>query len=113
VPRHFLQVLSGSYRPAFTNGSGRLELAHAIVSKSNPITPRVMINRIWLHHFGEGFVPTPDDLGTMSEDPSHPELLDYLSSRFVEEGWSIKTIPRLIILSRVSMAVRACNPRYA
>jgi cytochrome c553 len=113
VPRHFLQVLSGPYRPAFTNGSGRLDLAHAIVSKSNPITPRVMINRIWLHHFGEGFVPTPDDLGTMSEDPSHPELLDYLASQFVEEGWSIKKIHRLIMLSSVYQESSANNPRYS
>lgn len=113
VPRRFLEVLSGPYRPAFTNGSGRLELAHAIVSKSNPMTPRVMINRIWLHHFGEGFVPTPDDLGTMSELPSHPELLDYLASRFVEEGWSIKKIHRLIMLSSVYQESSANNPRYA
>jgi hypothetical protein len=113
VPRHFLEVLSGPYRPAFTNGSGRLDLAHAIVSKSNPTTPRVMINRIWLHHFGEGFVPTPDDLGTMSEPPSHPELLDYLASRFVEEGWSIKKIHRLIMLSNVYQESSANNPRFA
>jgi hypothetical protein len=113
VPRHFLEVLSGPVRPAFTNGSGRLELAHAIVSKSNPTTPRVMINRIWLHHFGEGFVPTPDDLGTMSESPSHPELLDYLASRFVEEGWSIKKMQRLIMLSSVYQESSDNNPRFA
>src|ERR1044071_6510551 len=63
VPRRFLEVLSGSVRPAFTNGSGRLDLAWAIVSKQNPITPRVLANRIWLHHFGEGLVATPDDFG--------------------------------------------------
>ena len=113
VPRRFLEVLSGPYRPAFTNGSGRMELAHAIVNKSNPLTPRVMINRIWQHHFGEGFVPTPDDFGTMSEPPSHPELLDYLASRFVEEGWSMKKIHRLIMLSSVYQQSSANNPRYA
>src|SRR5204863_6535816 len=113
VPRQFLEVLSGPYRPAFTNGSGRLDLAHAIVSKNTAITPRVMLNRIWLHHFGEGFVPTPDDLGTMSEPPSHPELLDYLASRFVEEGWSIKKMHRLIMLSAVYQQSTANNPRYA
>jgi hypothetical protein len=113
VPRRFLEVLNGPYRPAFTNGSGRLELAHAIVNKSNPITPRVMVNRIWLHHFGEGFVSTPDDLGTMSEAPSHPELVDYLASRFVEEGWSIKKMHRLIMLSSVYQESTANNPRYA
>src|SRR5258707_13427959 len=72
-----------------------------------------MINRIWLHHFGEGFVPTPDDLGTMSEAPSHPELIDYLASRFVEEGWSIKNIHRLIMVSSVYQQSSANNPRYA
>jgi hypothetical protein len=113
VPRQFLEVLSGSYRPPFTNGSGRLDLAWAIVSKSNPMTPRVMINRIWLHHFGEGFVTTPDDFGTMSEPPSHPELVDYLASRFVEEGWSIKKVHRLIMLSSVYQQSSANNPRFA
>jgi hypothetical protein len=113
APRHFLEVLSGPNRPAYTNGSGRLELAWSIVSKSNPTTPRVMINRIWLHHFGEGFVSTPDDLGTMSEPPSHPELLNYLASRFVEEGWSIKKVHRLIMLSSVYQESSANNPRFA
>jgi hypothetical protein len=113
VPRHFLEVLSGPVRPAFTNGSGRLELSHAIVSKSNPITARVMVNRLWQHHFGEGFVPTPDDLGTMSEAPSHPELLDYLAARFVEDGWSIKKMHKLIMLSSAYQQSSANNPRYA
>jgi len=113
VPRHFVEVLAGASRPAFTNGSGRLDLAWAIVGKNNPLTPRVMINRIWLHHFGEGFVPTPDDLGTMSEPPSHPELLDYLAATFVEEGWSIKKIHRLIMLSSVYQESSANNPRFA
>ncbi len=113
VPRQFLEILSGSYRPPFTNGSGRLDLAWAITSKHNPMTPRVMINRIWLHHFGEGFVPTPDDLGTMSEPPSHAELLDYLASRFVDEGWSIKNIHRLIMLSSVYQESSDNNPRYS
>jgi len=113
APRHFLEVLSGNVRPAFTNGSGRLDLAWAITSKSNPLTPRVMMNRVWLHHFGEGFVPTPDDLGTMSESPSHPELLDYLASRFEEEVWSLKKMHRLLMLSSVYQESSANNPRYA
>jgi len=113
APRRFLEVLWGSSRPAFTNGSGRLDLAHAIVSAKTPITPRVMVNRIWMHHFGEGFVPTPDDLGTMSEPPSHPELIDYLAARFVEEGWSIKKMHRLIMLSSVYQESSVNNPRYA
>ncbi len=113
VPRRFVEVLSGSFRPAFTNGSGRLQLAHAIATTNNPATARVMMNRLWLHHFGEGFVPTPDDFGTMSESPSHPELLDYLASRFMEEGWSIKKMHREIMLSSVYQQSSANNPRYA
>jgi hypothetical protein len=113
VPRQFLQVLSGPYRAPFTNGSGRLDLAWAIVSKNNPLTPRVLVNRIWLHHFGEGFVSTPDDFGTRAESPSHPELLDYLASRLVEEGWSMKKMHRLIMLSSVYQESSANNPRFA
>jgi hypothetical protein len=113
VPRHFLEVLSGSYRPAFTNGSGRLDLAWAIVSKQNPLTPRVLVNRLWLHHFGEGFVPSPDDLGTRCEPPSNPQLLDYLAARFVEDGWSLKKMHRLIMTSSVYQESSANNPRFA
>jgi hypothetical protein len=113
VPRRFLEVLSNGYRPPFTNGSGRLDLAWAIVSKQNPITPRVLVNRIWLHHFGEGFVSTPDDFGMRSESPTHPELLDYLASRFEGEGWSIKKLHRLIMLSSVYQESSANNPRFA
>jgi cytochrome c553 len=113
VPRRFLEVLSGPVRPEFRAGSGRVELAGAITSKNNPLTARVMINRIWLHHFGEGFVNTPDDFGTMSESPTHPELLDYLASRFMEEGWSIKKVHKLIMMSSVYQQGSANNPRYA
>ncbi len=113
VPRRFLEVLAGPNSRSFTNGSGRLELAHAIVSKDNPLTARVMVNRIWLHHFGEGFVPTPDDFGSMSEPPSHPDLLDYLAAQFVEGGWSIKNIHRQIMLSAVYQQSSANHPPYA
>ena len=113
VPRQFLEVIAGATRQPFTNGSGRLELAHAIVNKGNPLTPRVMINRIWQHHFGAGIVTTPDDFGTMSEPPSHPELLDYLATRFQDEGWSIKKLHRLIMLSSVYQQTTTDNPRYA
>ena len=113
VPRQFLSVIVGTNRVAYTNGSGRLQLAQAIADKGNPLTPRVLINRVWLHHFGEGFVPTPDDLGTMSEPPSHPELLDYLAARFVNEGWSLKKMHRLMMLSSVYQQSTANNPRYA
>ncbi len=113
VPRRFLQVLSAPNRPIYTNGSGRLELAFAIASKNNPLTARVMVNRIWEHHFGAGFVPTPDDFGMMSEPPSHPELLDYLAQSFMDNGWSIKKLHRLIMLSEVYQQSSAGNPRYA
>jgi hypothetical protein len=102
VPRRFLEVLSPGGKPIpFKQGSGRLELAQSIASKANPLTARVIVNRIWMHHFGEGFVRTPDDLGTQAEAPTHPELLDYLSSYFMEQGWSFKKLHKLIMLSKV------------
>jgi hypothetical protein len=113
VPRRFLQMLSAPNRPVFTNGSGRLQLAMAIASPNNPLTPRVMINRIWEHHFGAGFVPTPDDFGMMSEPPSHPELLDWLAMNFMTNGWSVKKIHRLIMLSSVYQESGEGNARYA
>lgn len=113
VPRRFLEVLSGPKRIDFTNGSGRLQLAHAVVDKNNPLTARVMVNRIWLHHFGEGIVTTPDDFGTQAEPPSHPELLDYLAAEFMNNGWSIKKVHKQIMLSNVYQQSSANNPRYA
>jgi hypothetical protein len=102
VPRRFLDILSpGGKSQEFRDGSGRYELAKAIANKDNPLTARVMVNRVWLHHFGEGFVRTPDDLGTQSETPSHPELIDYLSAYFMDNGWSLKTLHRFIMTSRV------------
>ena len=113
VPRRFLEVLSSAERPAFTNGSGRLELARAIISTNNPLTARVMVNRIWLHHFGEGLVTTPDDFGTQAEPPTHPELLDYLAMEFMAGGWSMKKMHRQIMLSSVYQQDSANNPQYA
>ncbi len=101
APRRFLKVLSDENRPVFNEGSGRLQLAKAIASPQNPLTARVLVNRVWLHHFGEGLVRNPDDFGTRSEPPSHPELLDYLASQFVKDGWSIKKLHRLMMLSTV------------
>jgi mono/diheme cytochrome c family protein len=112
VPRRFLEILSGPNRPAFKNGSGRLELAESIVSPANPLTARVMVNRIWLHHFGEGIVTTPDDFGNQSAPPSHPELLDYLALRFMQDGWSVKKMHRLIMLSSVYQESSESNPHY-
>jgi hypothetical protein len=101
TPRQFLQIVAGENRKPFEKGSGRLELAEAIASTNNPMTARVFVNRVWLHHFGSGLVRTPSDFGTRAEPPSHPELLDYLASRFMAEGWSIKKLHRLILLSSV------------
>jgi mono/diheme cytochrome c family protein len=99
VPRRFLTVLSNGDPKPFTKGSGRLELAQAIASKDNPLTARVMVNRVWNLHFGRGLVRTPGDFGVKGEAPTHPELLDWLASRFMEEGWSLKKLHRLIMLS--------------
>src|SRR5207237_230213 len=99
VPRQFLGILAGEKRKPFTRGSGRLELANAISSKDNPLTARVMVNRIWLHHFGAGLVRTPSDFGSRGEKPTHPELLDFLARKFIDGGWSVKKIHKLIMLS--------------
>ncbi len=99
VPRQFLEILTVGERRPYVDGSGRYEFAQSIVSKDNPITARVAVNRTWTKHFGEGFVNTPDDLGNMSEKPSHPELLDYLASDFMENGWTMKRLHRMIVLS--------------
>jgi hypothetical protein len=102
VPRRFLAVLSGEDRKPFGEGSGRLELARAIASKDNPLTARVMVNRVWQQHFGAGLVRTPSDFGTRGERPTHPELLDWLAKRFAEDdGWSVKKLHRRMMLSAV------------
>ncbi len=101
VPRQFLEIVGGPSRQPFKEGSGRLELARAIASPENPLTARVIVNRVWAHHFGEGLVRTPSDFGTRSEPPSHPELLDWLARRFVADGWSIKKLHRLLMNSAV------------
>jgi len=99
VPRRFLEVVAGPDAAPFEQGSGRLELARAIVDPENPLTARVWVNRIWSHHFGEGLVNTPSDFGVRADPPSHPELLDWLAQRLVAEGWRSKAIHRLILLS--------------
>jgi hypothetical protein len=99
VPRHFPEVLAGKSAPPTCAGSGRLELARWIAGRDNPLTARVMANRIWQHHFGEGIVRTPSNFGRRGERPTHPELLDWLARRFVESGWSVKSLHREIMLS--------------
>ncbi len=101
APRGFLTVASRGPAPKLpANESGRREFAAWITSADNPLTARVFVNRAWLWLFGEGLVRTPDNFGTTGEAPSHPELLDYLALKFVEEKWSVKRLVREIVLSR-------------
>lgn len=100
VPRRFLTVLSNGEPQPFVKGSGRLELADAIFSETAaPLAARVIVNRIWLGHFGQGLVDTPSNFGLSGSRPSHPELLEDLTARFVENGWSLKWLHREIVLS--------------
>ncbi len=99
APRGFLAVLSPPDAKPFAEGSGRWELARAIADRNNPLTARVFVNRVWQQHFGRGIVGTPSNFGLLGERPTHPELLDYLASRLMESGWSIKALHREIMLS--------------
>jgi len=99
VPRHFLRILAGKDRSKFSDGSGRLDLARAIVDPANPLTARVIVNRVWMHHFGEPLVSTPSDFGVRSDPPTQPEVLDQLSRYLIDNGWSLKKLHRQIMLS--------------
>ncbi len=110
VPRRFLQVFSDGEVEPFTQGSGRLELAQAIASRDNPLTARVLVNRVWMHHFGVGLVDTPSNFGVSGSQPSHPELLDDLTIRFMDHGWSLRWLHREILLSATfQQATRAAE----
>ena len=110
VPRGFLSVIVGDARPAIpTDSSGRLELARWIASPENPLTARVIVNRVWAHLFGKGLVRTVDNFGATGQPPSHPELLDWLAARFMARGWSIKSLIRDIMLSRTYQLASAGN----
>jgi hypothetical protein len=110
VRRGFPKVLGGQTLPADCKTSGRLELAKWLTDPSNPLTARVMVNRIWQHHFGRGIVATPNDFGTRGSPPTHPGLLDWLARRFVERGWSVKSMHRLIMLSSAYQMSGDDNP---
>jgi hypothetical protein len=99
VSRRFPAILAGENQPSIRDGSGRLELARWLASPQNPLPARVMVNRIWQHHFGEGLVRTPNNFGKLGTAPTHPELLDWLAAEFVRSGWSIKAMHRLIVNS--------------
>jgi hypothetical protein len=113
VPRQFLAVIAGENRRPFLKGSGRLELAQAIASRDNPLTARVIVNRVWLHHFGAGLVRTPSDFGLRSDPPTHPGLLDYLAAYLMDEGWSLKKLHRLILLSNTYHQTSDTEGRYS
>jgi hypothetical protein len=110
VPRQFLHVLSAGEPRPFAEGSGRLELARAIASRDNPLTARVIVNRLWQHHFGTGLVRTPSDFGFRGEPPTHPDLLDYLAATFLEQGWSLKQLHRQILNSAAYRQASADRP---
>lgn len=100
VPRQFVSILSTKPRKPFVEGSGRRELAEAITDPANPLTARVLVNRVWAKYYGVGLALSLDDFGLRSEPPSHPELLDYLASEFVANGRSMKWLHRLIVTSQ-------------
>jgi hypothetical protein len=115
APRHFLQVLSTETPKPFTHGSGRLELAEAIVDPQNPLTARVLVNRVWGEMFGRPLVATASNFGKLGEPPTHPELLDDLAVRFMENGWSLKWLLREMAMSATyqQSSIANCGVRIA
>ena len=100
VPRRFPELLSSGLSSNYSKGAGRLELANDIVNPDNPLTPRVIVNRVWMHHFGKPLVGTPSDFGLQGDLPSHEKLLNWLAADFIESGWSLKNLHRKMMLSR-------------
>ena len=100
VPRRLPRIFAGDHQPPITQGSGRRQLAAWVASTNNPLTARVIVNRVWQWHFGSGLVRTPNNFGMNSEPPSHPELLDWLAGQLVADGWSLKALHRRILLSK-------------
>ena len=112
VPRRFLEVLVGQVPSAPRRQRG-LQLADRLTDSANPLTARVMVNRLWQHHFGEGLVRSVDNFGVLGEKPTHPELLDWLAAEFVRQGWSIKKMHRLMLLSRAYQMASLADDRVA
>ncbi len=110
VTKRFPTVLAGEQQTPIRSGSGRLELANWLADPANPLPARVMVNRIWQGHFGQGLVRTPNNFGLSGERPSHPALLDWLASEFIRQGWSIKQMHRLIVLSSTYRMSTASTP---
>ena len=113
VPRRFIAALSHGERKPFVEGSGRLEMAEAIADPGNPLTARVMANRVWQRLFGSGLVITPSDFGVRAEPPSHPKLLDFLAADFVDNAWSVKALIRGIVTSSTYQQGETVHPKYA
>ena len=113
APRRFLLALTPeeAERPLWKQGSGRWELAQSIASQNNPLTARVFVNRVWMQHFGTGIVRTPSDFGKQGERPTHPELLDYLASTFMQDGWSIKRLHRRIVFTNAYRQAADITPQ--
>ena len=112
IPRGFVSAF-GPVAPGLafdTTQSGRLQLAQWLTSPQHPQTARVMVNRVWQHLFGEGIVRTPDDFGVYGDRPTHPELLDHLATRFMQDGWSIKRLIRALVLTRTYQQSSECSP---
>ena len=113
VPRSFLSVVQFPGQPTINpQQSGRLELAQWLTHQQNPLTQRVVVNRVWLHLFGKGLVQSADNFGTTGDTPSHPELLDHLAQRFVAEGWSIKRLVRTLVLTRAYQLSSEVSPAH-
>jgi mono/diheme cytochrome c family protein len=113
-PPHFLAILSPAAPARFSRGNGRLDLAEAIADPNNPLTSRVIVNRIWQQHFGQGIVRTPSNFGKQGDTPSHPDLLDFLATRFMAEGWSLKKLHReLMLTSAYALSTETGETAYA
>jgi cytochrome c553 len=110
VPRQFPAILTTGERKPFTDGSGRLEMAKLVASRDNPLTARVIVNRVWQWHFGQAIVRTVSDFGTRSEPPTHPEMLDYLATWLMDNGWSLKKLNKFIVMSATYQQDSRANP---